>query len=983
MNLHIPQNPLATTECSTICRTAYHVVSAQHSSPIMGCVQNTLLLQYLMTETFTTPSELEPDEPSTATFPLLEGEEGFSSDPKKNGSIPGYETLIDREDFMDAIMTAHISLDRFNDLIRRVKDYYPQYLDSRGKLKAQIPGKIVASIVFPREFNWQRVTKTNERLPLVEIENGMITPRSGPLCKKCIGATSYSAIHPIWKMSPDLACQVISELQAIASVILPRIGFSMGISDCLTTSRKEVEDALAKAHIECDIINSDTSKTSDEKERAINGILNGAMSAAAKMTKTSMYRKDRNALVIMKKSGAKGSDSNNIQIAAFVGQQNIDGKRPQQVLSGGTRTLSSVFPGDNSPEARGFVSHSYLQGLTPREAVFHAATGRRGVIDTAMKTADTGYMQKRMVQKEGDLRVEYDGSVRDAAGAVVQFLYGGDGWNAKEIISTRNLNHLFFMDPFAISSTLNSIACNEERELGIPKGVKRELIKEEIELLLGFLQAGAPGIQTEVTERFTYNVRVCTKASLKGVELYTAVIPRFCLKVRDEFEVAKAKKGYMPGLIAASSVGEPTTQLVLNTFHHAGISDKDVTLGVPRFKELIGTTHNPSKPSTSIALLDENLKSAAQKSFTLSKNTDSKSKKKVSRIEIDATKRATSIATKFTRLTVGQLTKRIIPQYILDPKGEIPESTPTRLLKYSQYRERWWVKLWKSLGNELKFSPDGSWVIILQLDIDLLYDFDLSVADIAKKIEEEAYGVRGHTLTCIPSPLSIGQIEVYINFSDIESYLETKKVELPTSATEGGKGKSLLTTENMDYFSARDVAIDLIKKTVVQGLPSITKTFVKYDALTKERTLDTQGTNLAAILATPGVDTTKTVSDEMWELFRCFGIEVARTFIIKEMTRIISFDGATVNKRHISILVDEMVRGGGITSVSRDGISRTSCIAKLTFERSLDNAVESAMFCEHDDLKGMSASIMMGSAICAGTGTTQVKDGDRMPVEKR
>jgi DNA-directed RNA polymerase subunit A" len=1403
----------------------------------------------MLTETFSTPEDVDPSPPTK----------------KFDDGTDAYETIVDLEDFMDAITVAHISLDRYADLVKRAAIYYPEYVirrpDGTLKLKRRIPGKIVASIVFPREFNWQRVTKTNERLELVEIENGMITRNSGPLCKKCIGATSYSAIHPLWKYNPDLACQVISELQAIASVLITRIGFSMGISDCLTTDPFKANDAINKALIECEIVNSSLEKTPEEKERAINGILNGTTSVAAVIAKTCMNKGDRNALVMMKKAGAKGSDMNVMQITSFVGQQNKDGKRAAMTLSGGTRTLPNFFPGDNSPVARGFVTNSYLKGLSPSEAWFHAMTGRRGVVDTAMKTADTGYMQKRMVQKEGDLRVEYDGSVRDAAGSIVQFIYGGDGINAKELIKTRNLQHLFFMDPFAIASTLNSIACYEETDQnkgkGPSKGELRELNKNELDLLLGFLQAGSPGVQTEVTERVTYNVRLCTKIALKGVKVYTSVIPRFCLKVKDEFESAKAKKGYMPGLIAASSVGEPTMQLselgsekipllivektgekifllepigevidvflerrckiiyhhdkegksissnpevdvyvytvhpttsktswqkvieisrhpanggmvkvttrsgrsttttlshshlrrepetgniipvrgdelkkgdripvlrkmnfkvwikelvvrgknetvtypldfgvgwlfgaylsegnvqggqigitnvsdefetrchefalrfggnvrrseihkanfakagydkkylsvtnhisgcsdlgrylvkvcgygsankhipafalfapkefvsgllrgyfdgdgnvdsgrqqirvhsisrdlietialllarfgifgtinvekpdrkyplfvygilkkhaalflehigtdmeykrkgmqeivdynnrdgvvslredidlipsighsiseaakplklpgysrlykrhekkpatgrettkkyyelfasngatgkhmdilktavesdilwdeivkieilddpdemvydlgvagnhtfmmqsgifthnTLNTFHHAGISDKDVTLGVPRYKELLGTTHNPSKPSITIHLLDRDLKDKAEKIRSLESQS---SKQEIEKLELETMKKATTLANPFTRLTVDQVAKRFTLQYIKieddDGKRIVPQASPIGMLKYREYQERWWVKFWRKLGNAPLFEPlpRGGWVIIITLDIDKLYDFSITPADIAKKIELEACGVKGPTLTCIPSPLSIGEIEVYINFDDIDAYIETKS-PLET------EGRSLVTYENLDYFTAREVAIDLIKKTVIQGIPGITKTFVKQDGITKERSIDTQGTNLAPILSTPGVDTTLTVSDDMWEMHKIFGIEVARNFLIKEMYKIISFDGASVDLRHVSILVDEMCRTGTITSVSRDGISRTSPTAKLMFEKTVDNATESAVFCEHDTLSGCSGSILMGCLIPAGTGTVSIKDPERMPVERK
>ncbi len=381
-NIHIAQSQGGRIECSTICRTAFMIISAQNNAPIMGCVQNTLICMYMLTETFTTPEDprASDDKRHQQSSVVLKREDGTT--------LPGYETFIDSSDFISAIEAAGISEDRFKDLLFRAKMYYPDYiLGKPGELKLadRVPGKILASVVFPRNFTWSRKTEINEYLPEVKIKNGIVLPSSGPLEKKTIGGTAGSSIHALWKMSPDTAAWMISECQFISSVMISRIGFSMSISDCLPTRTNEVKAAIDEALIKCEMINN-SEKDSFDKEREINGALNEAMGIAPRLAKTSMNKGDRNALVIMQRSGAKGSVANNGQISAFVGQQNIDGKRTPFMLSNGTRTLPHFRPGDNSPAARGFVRHSYLEGLDFKEAWFHAGAGRRGVIDTAMKS---------------------------------------------------------------------------------------------------------------------------------------------------------------------------------------------------------------------------------------------------------------------------------------------------------------------------------------------------------------------------------------------------------------------------------------------------------------------------------------------------------------------------------------------------------------------------------------------------------------------
>jgi len=133
-------------------------------------------------------------------------------------------------------------------------------------------------------------------------------------------------------------------------------------------------------------------------------------------------------------AGSKGSFINISQMIACVGQQNVEGKRIPFGFAG--RTLPHFTKDDLGPESRGFVSNSYLSGLTPQELFFHAMGGREGLIDTAVKTSSTGYIQRRLVKAMEDYSIRYDGTVRDAGGAVVQFLYGEDGMDGSRVEST-------------------------------------------------------------------------------------------------------------------------------------------------------------------------------------------------------------------------------------------------------------------------------------------------------------------------------------------------------------------------------------------------------------------------------------------------------------------------------------------------------------------------------------------------------------------
>ncbi|MCD6340465.1 MAG: DNA-directed RNA polymerase subunit A', partial [Desulfurococcales archaeon] len=136
-----------------------------------------------------------------------------------------------------------------------------------------------------------------------------------------------------------------------------------------------------------------------------------------------------NNVFIMAKTGARGSTLNITQMAAMLGQQSVRGQRIHRGYRG--RTLPHFKRGDIGPEARGFVSGSFVKGLSPIEMFFHAAGGREGLVDTAVRTSQSGYMQRRLINALQDLRVEYDGTVRSVYGHLIQFRYGEDGIDPK------------------------------------------------------------------------------------------------------------------------------------------------------------------------------------------------------------------------------------------------------------------------------------------------------------------------------------------------------------------------------------------------------------------------------------------------------------------------------------------------------------------------------------------------------------------------
>jgi len=388
---------------------------------------------------------------------------------------------------------------------------------------------------------------------------------SGILCKKSLGTSSGGIVHKIWtEGSPEDACDFISNVQFLCNMWLEENGFSVGISDCVFDQTERVgaivSECIREAH---QVIESNKNADPLSYEPKINNILNKARDTSGRFVQKQIT--NANNLYSMVSGGSKGSVINIAQIMACVGQQNVNGQRIKHTYE--HRTLPHFKKHDNSPESRGFIQHSYMQGLKPHEFFFHAMGGREGVIDTAIKTSDSGYTQRRLVKAMEDVTVMFDGTVRNSLGDILQFKYGEDGMDGSRVIQQGFRG--------------NSV--------WLPLDVKESV--EHADHVFGVFDRPNPDL----------------------TPLFNEVLKALNVSAKDPYIVrrhnaALITPGEMVGVIAAQSLGQPITQLVLNTFHAAGISAMNVTLGVPRLKELMNVSKNIRSPSMRIMPLVDTLK---------------------------------------------------------------------------------------------------------------------------------------------------------------------------------------------------------------------------------------------------------------------------------------------------------------------------------------------------------------------------------------
>jgi DNA-directed RNA polymerase I subunit RPA1 len=282
-------------------------------------------------------------------------------------------------------------------------------------------------------------------------------------------------------------------------------------------------------------------------------------------------------------SGAKGSKVNATQISTLLGQQALEGRRVPTMVSG--KTLPSFKPFDTAARAGGFVANRFLTGIRPQEYYFHCMAGREGLIDTAVKTSRSGYLQRCLIKHLEGVRVHYDHTVRDSDSSVLQFYYGEDS------LDVTKQKHL---KDFEFAARNYESLINKYRPRDLEGKVENtEAVKQMKKALKK--KSKYPPVMTDYSpSRFlgsmseTYATKVDDYAELNPHRLIVAdkgepeagpssiplsrKVPAKSFKqlARIRYMRSLVDPGEAVGLLASQGVGEPSTQMTLNTFHLAG-----------------------------------------------------------------------------------------------------------------------------------------------------------------------------------------------------------------------------------------------------------------------------------------------------------------------------------------------------------------------------------------------------------------------------
>ena len=469
------------------------------------------------------------------------------------------------------------------------------------------------------------------------------------LDKSQIGASSYGLVHSVFELyGGEVAGKLLSILSRLLTKFLQHRAFTCRMDDLLLTPEgnktrrktlKTVDGKGFDAALDYAGLGGADKKAADLHEdlrtrleeilrddvklagldASVESATNQITSGIIKSTLPSGLVKQfpHNHMQMMTTAGAKGSNVNASQISCLLGQQSLEGRRVPVMVSG--KTLPSFKAFETAPRAGGFVAGRFLTGIRAQEFYFHCMAGREGLIDTAVKTSRSGYLQRCLIKHLEGLRVHYDNTVRNSDKSILQFQYGEDA------LDVTKQKHLMQFE-FTARNLSTFVNRNHPDKLRNHKNVV-ELGPHATKAGLKHPESNPPGLSvyspsntigsvseefaTAVDEYMRKNPHQLIKPKKNQGELPPWVRPQDLI-TRDGFRTLMYMKymnslvdpGEAVGLLASQGIGEPSTQMTLNTFHFAGHGAANVTLGIPRLREIVMTASQDIRtPTMSLPLI--------------------------------------------------------------------------------------------------------------------------------------------------------------------------------------------------------------------------------------------------------------------------------------------------------------------------------------------------------------------------------------------
>lgn len=734
-----------------------------------------------------------------------------------------------------------------------------------------------------------------------------------------------------------------------------------------------------------------------------------------------MKRFPYNSMQAMALLGAKGSNVNVLQIMCLLGQQALEGRRVPVMVSG--KSLPLFKPFETDARAGGYIKGRFYLGIRPQEYYFHCMAGREGLIDTAVKTLRSGYLQRCLTKQLEGVHVGYDNSVRDGDGLVVQFLYGGDA-----IDTTKQLHMTQFgfcadnYDALLAKYNPGDLTQHLDTDTALlyakkaRKNAKRQADKPHYEqsdkydpVLLVYNPAKYLGsvlekFQDELDNFIAANPGMFSKKVGLTEKKFRALMQLKYMRLL-------VHPGESVGIIASQLIGEPSTQMTLNTFHFAGHGAANVTLGIPRMREIIMTALSAIKtPQMTLPLLEDVsddtadlfCKSVARVVMlefidkvvvteTIGQSGDSNTRLYLVRMqfytraeyeeEYDVLQQHLEhvITSQFLTALEAQIAKEVKKQRRAESAPAVGKAAPkinAEIKGNAEFAEEGDDDEPRGKQAVSYDGPDDDEIETMKRAEETLDEEDTNLSrlddDTDSESEDEKADIAAAAKVEVKGEMSRAardrQAEVVLahnlvtrfNFDDNEGAHCEFTMELP------GETQKLLMVNIIE---------EMCRKVVVREVPRIGRCVrPQPDAASGKRILTTEGVNFKAMWEQHDfVDVNGITSNDVAAVLKTYGVEAARQTIVNEINNVFSTYAIVVSLRHLDLIGDMMTREGTYLAFNRQGIdSLTSAFMKMSYETTCQFLTKAVLDGEREDLESPSARIVMGKLLNVGTGSFDV-----------
>ncbi|KAF7510795.1 hypothetical protein GJ744_005895 [Endocarpon pusillum] len=1015
MNLHVPQTEEARTEAVQLMGVKHNIVTPKNGEPIISAIQDFVTAAYLLSSL-----DIFYDRKTfiTTCLGMLEADTKFDLPPP---AILKPQSLWTGKQVFNILMRPNKQSDVRVNIDVQCRDF--------------------------KKVNYNEAKAPSELLHRDLQDDGFLCIRNsevlcGRMDKATIGAGKKNSLFYVLyrDFGPNAAAQGMNRLSKLCARWLSLQGFSVGINDVTPTPRltKIKEETVRAAFTACDESADKLRKGKLRREPGLDekGTLEGIEIKALNDVRTQMSTflagelSIRNSPMVMATSGSKGSTVNVAQMVVTLGQQDIEGKRIANGFQ--DRTLPHFPKHGRTPQSKGFVSNSFFSGLNPSEFVFHAVGGRVGLVDTAVKTAETGYMSRRLMKSLEDLSVGYDEFVRNSASNIVQFRFGGDkldpvdmegsavpvnfertfahveattfdmadkGIHPDEIKTcTAELLHgrrvktsrmTLLGEPLEDNIDLEDV--HMEQHADLLEG-EREFLNTVENFVRQKADSFAVARQEKADVATAKHVPTSRKAKAKApvpstcdrFDLTSKISQRtletFVTSCLEKYRAAQVEPGHAVGAVGAQSIGEPGTQMTLKTFHFAGVAGMSLTQGVPRIKEIINASKDISTPIITCNLVRQGIDRSIPEQFGRIV------KGRIEALYLEDV--AEKIDIIWYKSLIGLLSIQISLQTISNLALDLTvEEVCKSIKKHRRFK-----------GKDIDLHVQGNDRIILQLERPQDTK-KLSTSKLEESHMMELFLRLQHFKRLLPSIHVLGYsraIRAVVTAQDDPNSEEIKRIQ--ASIAEAAKKEE----ETIGYAKMEEddeVEITGVKTKLPRGkgsktttikqdpeikkeeddMPLSEKALAKHAANAAKSTKSIQmhkvmveGYGLRDCMNTDGVDPYTTSTNSVIETLQVLGIEAARTKIIKEMQEVTK--DLSIDPRHMALLADVMTYKGEVLGITRFGLAkmRDSVLQLASFEKTADHVFDAGSAGKIDPIEGVSECVIVGKTMGVGTGSAAV-----------